>query len=108
MRFTSEMWHPNSIPLQQEFVAVVYPDGKVCVSILHAPGVDPLNPQESAAERWRPILGAETVIVSVVSMLCDPNLASPANVDAAKMLKDDPEEYTRRVKKLAAKSVELL
>ncbi|GFS31552.1 ubiquitin-conjugating enzyme E2 [Actinidia rufa] len=30
VRFTSEIWHPN-----------VYPDGKVCISILHPPGDDP-------------------------------------------------------------------
>ena len=30
VRFVSEMWHPN-----------VYPDGKVCISILHSPGDDP-------------------------------------------------------------------
>lgn len=33
----------------------VFPDGRVCISILHAPGYDPLNPQESAAERWSPV-----------------------------------------------------
>lgn len=33
----------------------VFPDGRVCISILHAPGFDPLNPQESAAERWSPV-----------------------------------------------------
>ena len=27
LQFTSEFWHPN-----------VYPDGKVCISILHSPG----------------------------------------------------------------------
>ena len=32
MKFISKMWHPN-----------IYPDGKVCISILHAPGVDELN-----------------------------------------------------------------
>ncbi|WP_411023349.1 ubiquitin-conjugating enzyme E2, partial [Salmonella sp. s51228] len=30
MRFTSDIFHPN-----------VYPDGKVCISILHPPGDDP-------------------------------------------------------------------
>lgn len=34
-------------------------------------------------ERWRPILGVEQVILSVVSMLSDPNDFSPANIDAA-------------------------
>lgn len=40
-------------------------------------------PQESAIERWRPILGVESIIVSVISMLSDPNDESPANIDAA-------------------------
>ena len=39
--------------------------------------------QESAIERWRPILGVEAIIVSVISMLSDPNDESPANIDAA-------------------------
>ena len=32
----------------------VYPDGRVCISILHAPGDDP-HGYEQAAERWQPI-----------------------------------------------------
>ncbi|KAJ0489455.1 putative ubiquitin-conjugating enzyme E2, ubiquitin-conjugating enzyme/RWD [Helianthus annuus] len=43
VRFTSEVWHPN-----------VYPDGKVCISILHPPGDDP-NGYELASERWTPV-----------------------------------------------------
>lgn len=39
-------------------------------------------------------------------MLSDPNLDSPANVDAAKMLKENPEEYKRTVRRLAEKSLE--
>ena len=58
-------------------------DGKVCISILHAPGIDAFNEYESADERWRPIIGIEQVLVSVMAMLGDPNIASPANVDAA-------------------------
>jgi len=32
----------------------VYPDGRVCISILHAPGEDP-NGYELASERWTPV-----------------------------------------------------
>ena len=32
----------------------VYPDGKVCISILHPPGDDP-NGYELATERWSPV-----------------------------------------------------
>jgi len=66
------MWHPN-----------IYDDGKVCISILHAPGVDEMNALESAAERWRPIIGADAVLISVISMLNDPNIDSAANLDAS-------------------------
>ena len=87
MVFQTTMFHPN-----------IYPDGKVCISILHAPGVDEFNTQEKAEERWRPILNVESVLVSVLSMLTDtePNLDSPANVDAAKLFKENPKQYRRQ------------
>jgi len=72
MKFEQEMLHPN-----------IYPDGRVCISILHPPGTDRYNEQESADERWRPILGVESILVSVISMLGEPNLDSAANIDAA-------------------------
>lgn len=37
------MWHPN-----------VYDDGRVCISILHSAGDDPMG-YETAAERWSPV-----------------------------------------------------
>jgi hypothetical protein len=36
------------------FLFAVYPDGRVCISILHSPGDDP-NGYETAAERWSPV-----------------------------------------------------
>lgn len=71
MRFTSEMYHPN-----------IYPDGKVCISILHAPGDDP-NMYESSSERWSPVQSVEKILLSVVSMLAEPNDESPANIESA-------------------------
>jgi len=61
---------------------VVEKDGSVCISILHEPGDDKWG-YESASERWLPIHTVETIIVSVISMLAEPNDESPANVDAA-------------------------
>ena len=72
MIFKTKMWHSN-----------IYPDGKVCISILHPPGEDNMNAQETAEERWRPILGVEAILISVISMLNDPNIESPANLDAS-------------------------
>ncbi|THG22281.1 hypothetical protein TEA_009414 [Camellia sinensis var. sinensis] len=71
VRFTSDVWHPN-----------VYPDGKVCISILHPPGDDP-NGYELASERWMPVHTVESIVLSIISMLSSPNDESPANVEAA-------------------------
>ena len=60
---------------------VVYANGDVCISILHKMD-DPMFEHEGA-ERWRPILGVESIILSVISMLNDPNTDSPANLDAS-------------------------
>jgi ubiquitin-conjugating enzyme E2 G1 len=93
MTFTSEMWHPN-----------IFPDGKVCISILHPPGEDRFNSQESADIRWRPILGVEQIIISVVSMLSEPCVDSPANLDAGVQLREQPAEYKKRVRATVRKS----
>jgi len=97
MTFVTSIMHPN-----------IYPDGKVCISILHPPGTDAFNAGESADERWRPILGVEGILVSVVSMLMDPqpNLDSPANIDAAKLFRENPKQYRREVRRLARRSME--
>ena len=103
MRFLSEMWHPNSKPTSQ---IIVYPDGDVCISILHTSQLDLFNTHEHVEEKWRPILGVEAILVSVISMLNDPNLSSPANVDAAVQYKKDYENYRKKVQMLALKSLE--
>ena len=43
------------------------------------------NRYETSAERWSPVQSIEKILISVVSMLAEPNDESPANVDAAKM-----------------------
>ncbi len=83
MKFITKMWHPNSEWILWRNSALVYENGKVCISILHPPGVDPLNPLEKAEERWRPILGVEAILLSVISMLNSPNIESPANLEAS-------------------------
>lgn len=57
-------------------------NGDVCISILHEPGDDKYG-YERASERWLPVHTVETILISVISMLADPNDESPANVDAA-------------------------
>ena len=87
MTFVSEMWHPNSTSLGSSLLLnrycfTVYPNGDVCISILHPPGDDKWG-YESASERWLPIHTVESILISVISMLSSPNDSSPANLDAA-------------------------
>jgi ubiquitin-conjugating enzyme E2 G1 len=89
MTFKCDMWHPN-----------VYENGVVCISILHPPGEDQFNQQETAEERWRPILGVEQIIVSVLSMLSSPNGDSPANIDAGVQFRDDMPAFKKRVRQV--------
>lgn len=95
MQFLSDVWHPN-----------IHADGKVCISILHPPGKDP-NHYESQDERWSAALSVEKVLLSVMSMLAEPNSESPANVDAAKMWRDDRPAFMARAKKNVEKSLGL-
>uniref|UniRef100_A0A6V3J428 UBC core domain-containing protein n=1 Tax=Lotharella globosa TaxID=91324 RepID=A0A6V3J428_9EUKA len=98
MTFTTKgFWHPN-----------VHSDGKVCISILHEAKEDQFNQQEKMSEKWRPILGVEAVLLSVVSLLSDPNFESPANIDASVMLKKDPKEYRKKIRQLVRRSQDAL
>ncbi|KAG9518466.1 putative ubiquitin conjugating enzyme, partial [Aureobasidium melanogenum] len=85
-KFTRPMFHPN-----------VYPDGKLCISILHPPGEDEMS-GELAAERWSPIQRVESVLISILSLLDDAEPSSPANVDAGVMLRNNPEAYKQRAR----------
>lgn len=82
----------------------VYADGRVCISILHAPGDDPMG-YESSAERWSPVQSVEKILLSVVSMLAEPNDESGANVDAAKMWREDRVEFERIAQRLVKKTL---
>lgn len=107
MTFTSPMFHPNGLYLNLKLIGVVYKDGKVCISILHPPGDDKWG-YEKSCERWKPIHSVESILLSVISMLSSPNDESPANVEAAKLWRENPKEYKRMVRKIVAKSQELL
>ena len=53
-----------------------------------------------------PSLGVEEILLSVISLFDDPNCDSPANIDAAVMLKNDPEQYKSIVRSLVYDSME--
>ena len=64
-----------------------------------------MNEQEKETEKWRPILGVEQILLSVISMIHDPNIESPANIDAAVEFRDNYKSWEAKVKKLVLKSM---
>lgn len=90
-QFTPEIFHPN-----------VYNDGRVCISILHEAGANYTD--EPSNENWSPAQRVESVIMSIISILDDPNINSPANVDASTLWRDKREEYNEKVKKIVKNS----
>jgi ubiquitin-conjugating enzyme E2 G1 len=94
MRFETPLFHPN-----------IYPNGDVCISILHPPEEDKYG-YESAAERWSPVQTPETILLSVISMLSSPNDESPANVEAASLWRENITEFKKRVRKCVRDSLE--
>jgi len=89
LRIMSPFWHPN-----------VYPDGKVCMTILHAPKGD----MEDTL-RWSPVLGVDKIIISFISLLWDPDpseAGAPANVDALREWRHDRKKYIERCIALGA------
>jgi ubiquitin-conjugating enzyme E2 G2 len=85
---------------------LVYPNGMVCISILHTPGDDQFG-YEKAEERWSPIQSIEKILISVTSMLAEPNDESPANVDAARMWREKRADYEKIVRQNVRKGLGL-
>jgi ubiquitin-conjugating enzyme E2 G1 len=89
-------FHPN-----------IYASGLLCISILHPPEDDQYG-YETAAERWSPVQTPETILLSVISLLHGPNDESPANVEAARLWreeKDGSKEFKRICRKVVRESL---
>lgn len=89
MSFIEPIFHPN-----------VYPTGEICISILHPPGADAQS-GELPEERWSPAQRIRTIVLSVISLLNEPNTQSPADVDAnvafMKWKAGESDEYPTRI-----------
>lgn len=88
LKFITPMFHPN-----------IYKDGNVCISILHTSTSEPFM-SEPATDQWTPIHSIRTILLSVVLLLNEPYLDSPANVDASKAYRASKEDYEKQVKEL--------
>lgn len=69
----------------------MYHDGRICLDILD--------------KNWSPVLDVLSILLSLRSLLSDPNEESPANAEAAKMYKEDTQSYHIKVKECVAKSI---
>nr|CAD7434866.1 unnamed protein product [Timema monikensis] len=75
---------PEDVPSGRLTWAAATNNGDLCISILHPPVDDPQS-GELPCERWNPTQNVRTILLSVISLLNEPNTFSPANVDASVM-----------------------
>ena len=89
MTFKTKMWHPN-----------IHTDGKVCISILHPPGVDEMNAQETAeynAMTSQPAIRSGGLNSNLVNRLLDETRENRVNLTKAlNTLHGDMREMIRK------------
>lgn len=89
--FITKIPHPN-----------IYQNGKVCISILHN-DID-VSGYEDITEQWKPSLGVNIIIMSILTLFTCPNLESPADIDTTLLYKNNYNEYKNIIYKLIANS----
>ncbi|GKT33405.1 ubiquitin-conjugating enzyme E2 D2-like [Aduncisulcus paluster] len=72
--FETRVFHPN-----------IRESGEICLDIL--------RPKE-----WAPCLNISKVLISICSLLTDPNPADPLNTEAAELMQKDKKKYEEKVR----------
>jgi len=86
-RFTTKLFHPNISP--EAYHPIDCPGGgEINVNIL----IDGLGD-----DVWNPALSIPTVLLSIQSLLTDPNPIQAVNRQAGDMLRDNSDKYNRTV-----------
>ena len=73
VKFETRIFHPN-----------INQSGDICLDTL--------------ASQWAPSFSMAQVMLSIIQLLSHPNPSDPINLEAARMLQQDPESYHRRVR----------
>ncbi|KPI85818.1 ubiquitin-conjugating enzyme-like protein [Leptomonas seymouri] len=77
---TKNIFHPN-----------VYVDGNICMDTMKS--------------NWQASLNIEALLISIQSLLCDPNPNSAANGAAARLLTENRSAYDEKIRSLAEESL---
>ena len=88
LKFITKTFHPN-----------IYKDGKVCLSILNSEQDETgyFKPEEL----WTPALDFRCIFLCIMNLFTEPNLESPANLDACILYRNDLKKLTQMVRKEA-------
>merc|ERR1711981_402523 len=86
------MYFPERYPMSPAEVRFITPiahinvgeDGDICLDILY--------------DQWTPSLKIEKILLSLISLLTDPNPDSPMRDDLASLYYDDYDQYEREIK----------
>ena len=78
---------PPSITINTIFHPNIYKSGKVCLSLLDERKHLPPGSDDLIDACWRASLSIFSVLLGLKSVLEEPNISSPANIDASKMFK---------------------
>lgn len=81
VKFLTPVFHPN-----------IYKDGSICMDIMKS--------------QWSPVYDVSALLLSIQSLLSDPNPNSAANGEAAEMYASQRKEYDARILDLVEKSVD--
>ncbi|CAF2396485.1 unnamed protein product [Rotaria sp. Silwood2] len=73
IRFKTEIFHPN-----------IYKNGDICIDILQ--------------DQWSQVMSIEKILISIRSLLNEPNINSPANPEAALLYKEHRNEFNQRIR----------